>query len=698
MSKVILFLFVTHVCCKNYLKQINQEKLNPVSDTISNSSNTYTPKESHKKQYKESRSVNPYILDSKENFTDLVSEKKAKLPIRLEGTFVPTKLYAQVRASNVIERVPRGEILDESEESKENAAHLKEVITNKKIATIYTEEGYEDSAYDHGGRLKNANFDENYAKKFHKKHNKKKSASSNMKNTHQNSLDADNYSNIYRKNPKTLKVIPKSANNRKRNAKHKKNKNLGRNIRKKFLKSKINPKFLVQQGIKQLERNIEYIDTESERPKNKRLSEVKGIRNLNESSLKQNHSPIKSKKLSKSWNLKYNNSDNSKEALHLEPEIKHTFRKKSGKQLNSESQKSDINHSALGRNRYDKNGHILYINPNTSKMVESFAEPSSNSNKFYKVATLKKVSSETPVISNYSNIYNEFFKKDKNSTHFKELEKKTTVKPDLFLSKMVNWHLLTRRKRNTSHASDHLQSYDAKPSDNLSLGEKEIPDIIQHLDTSLLNYFDLLCPSVASGGDKYLRSKSCVNEKFHLYQKPPSNLLHFYPVMILNKSMKDQYLIRRKRSRDMEYRYPTVNRRFGKSFSKVIDNKNKYPFYKMSSNGKTMTLEYLINPQRIPRKTFGGMEFYDSRNFLSCDDVDPYVKNLDPMNQNSTGKQKLNINNSRLPGLHTQLDCLKTKYFGNNPLDNPLFLVSQIEPPVLPSELNKTKLMSSITL
>ncbi|EFN60258.1 hypothetical protein EAG_04337, partial [Camponotus floridanus] len=47
------------------------------------------------------------------------------------------------------------------------ALRLREVVTNSKVNTVYTEEGYEDSAYDHAGHVRDADFHEGFARKLH---------------------------------------------------------------------------------------------------------------------------------------------------------------------------------------------------------------------------------------------------------------------------------------------------------------------------------------------------------------------------------------------------------------------------------------------------------------------------------------------------------------------------------------------------
>ncbi|KAK2580800.1 hypothetical protein KPH14_011534 [Odynerus spinipes] len=82
--------------------------------------------------------------------------------------FVPTKVYAQVRGTHTVKRAPREEAIEDAEtdEEKLNALRLREVVKNSKINTVYTEEGYEDSAYDHAGHIKDADFHEGFARKL----------------------------------------------------------------------------------------------------------------------------------------------------------------------------------------------------------------------------------------------------------------------------------------------------------------------------------------------------------------------------------------------------------------------------------------------------------------------------------------------------------------------------------------------------
>lgn len=87
---------------------------------------------------------------------------------RVELDFVPTKLYAQVRKTHTVKRLPREDALKSATNEEEvlAAPRLREVVTKSKTNTVYTEEGYEDAAYDHAGHVRDADFQEDYAKKI----------------------------------------------------------------------------------------------------------------------------------------------------------------------------------------------------------------------------------------------------------------------------------------------------------------------------------------------------------------------------------------------------------------------------------------------------------------------------------------------------------------------------------------------------
>ncbi|CAK1552453.1 unnamed protein product [Leptosia nina] len=75
-----------------------------------------------------------------------------------EEMFVPIKNYAQVRKTETYKHLPRSAAFDDADNLEEikNAPRLREAVKSSKNQVVYSEEGYEDSAYDHAGEQKHA--------------------------------------------------------------------------------------------------------------------------------------------------------------------------------------------------------------------------------------------------------------------------------------------------------------------------------------------------------------------------------------------------------------------------------------------------------------------------------------------------------------------------------------------------------------
>lgn len=147
-----------------------------------------------------------------------------------------------------------------------------------------------------------------------------------------------------------------------------------------------------------------------------------------------------------------------------------------------------------------------------------------------------------------------------------------------------------------------------------------------------------------------------------------------------------------------KFKYVNDDNNFVNRFTtaRTVIDLEKYPFYENDTVQSSLTLKYIINPERVPKKTFGGMEFYESRNYSGCDEVNPNLENVTPAEEEPAENSGLKTDLPRLQGLGEKLDCFKEKYFDDNPLDNPIFLESQVEQPVLPAELYKTQFSSKI--
>ncbi|XP_014253755.1 uncharacterized protein LOC106669021 [Cimex lectularius] len=119
--------------------------------------------------------------------------------------------------------------------------------------------------------------------------------------------------------------------------------------------------------------------------------------------------------------------------------------------------------------------------------------------------------------------------------------------------------------------------------------------------------------------------------------------------------------------------YPRVKREATINFDE-----HKYPFYHGVSSGsngnKDSALKYATNPDMIPKKTLGGMEFYESRDRLvRCKDPSPPEDIIPERKEDGDWNKNVQVETPRMKGLGDSIQCMKNKYFGKEPLDNPFF-------------------------
>lgn len=103
---------------------------------------------------------------------------------------------------------------------------------------------------------------------------------------------------------------------------------------------------------------------------------------------------------------------------------------------------------------------------------------------------------------------------------------------------------------------------------------------------------------------------------------------------------------------------------------------SKYPFYFSKEINQDSPLRYATNPKDFPKKIGPGMVFYESREkLIQCPEVRPDLDDIPRRNATpeTEGDRK------RLAGLGDKILCLRSKYFDEDPLDNPLFKETEID-------------------
>ncbi|XP_056633315.1 uncharacterized protein LOC130442928 [Diorhabda sublineata] len=149
---------------------------------------------------------------------------------------------------------------------------------------------------------------------------------------------------------------------------------------------------------------------------------------------------------------------------------------------------------------------------------------------------------------------------------------------------------------------------------------------------------------------------------------------------------------------------PSINHELGE-VKKDDTNNIKFPYYdkyKEKGLNENSPLRYAENLQNIPKKTGENMIFYEEaerkvkcpevretvdaipERVLKAENDDEDEEDDDDDEENIPKPKKLaeQPKTPRLTGLGDQIDCLKIRYFGENPLDSPIFKEDSIQPPV----------------
>lgn len=324
--------------------------------------------------------------------------------------FVPTKLHAQVRGTHSAKRLPQREAIESADNDEErlNAHRLRKVVTNSKVNTVYTEEGYEDSAYDHAGHVRDADFQEGFARKHHDQRDSRRKSTSGKKRGKYESLPEkfEEYDEDYRDHLEENRELKETSDDSDNNQ-------IDRDTRK---GSTVQPKRVVESSIRKLEEDIEKDAEETER-NSKSYQEAQESKRDDSS-----------------------NADSSESEAH-EDDLNDDEESIETKEDKSQSEKIDVvdketKRSQGSRKRFYKKNYettVLPIDDETSSSeIETSAGPrslitSAPSSQEYPIeqATLHYVPSATiasltpiddPTTISYSQVFWDYFKKLSSST------------------------------------------------------------------------------------------------------------------------------------------------------------------------------------------------------------------------------------------------------------------------------------------
>lgn len=135
-----------------------------LSENIAQEEDGYDIYEKGKQKYTQLKnnldeSINKAVLENRpETYQKLELQPNEHIPKEVDDEFIPVKNYAQVRKTETIKHLPKKAAFDDADTYEEilNAPRLREAIKSTKAQIVYSEEGYEDSAYDHAGEQKHA--------------------------------------------------------------------------------------------------------------------------------------------------------------------------------------------------------------------------------------------------------------------------------------------------------------------------------------------------------------------------------------------------------------------------------------------------------------------------------------------------------------------------------------------------------------
>lgn len=120
--------------------------------------------------------------------------------------------------------------------------------------------------------------------------------------------------------------------------------------------------------------------------------------------------------------------------------------------------------------------------------------------------------------------------------------------------------------------------------------------------------------------------------------------------------------------------------------SRIASKNQKFPYYNLSDNilSQMSAHRYSENFHAYPRQK---ESLYTSKNIKQCQEIDDEV-DFEPSSDEESPPPR------RLKKLGSKIECLKQKYFGKDPFDNPLFKEDEYVTAAIPLPFNHTNVIS----
>lgn len=485
-----------------------------------------------------------------------------------EDDFIPQKLYSQVRRTETKQHLPRSQIDNE----EENAAKLREIIKDSKIQTVYSEEGYEDSAYDHAGKEKKAESEEGHSHKGEEVEKAGKHENANRDSKHNQERGRNRGQAKYRRT---------------------KNKNDRLNTR-------------------------NYDNIESYEDIMKKV-EQEGKQEL--------------------------------ESASSEYAIKVPLTKKVGSQRNLQTTK-DIQKVEIKTSM--KNGDDVNMEIHTEVKIN----PDKKKHKFIKIVpSYKKIETADLNSSNFQKIDESSSEKNVVKRRVKRYNKEKLSR--IYIRKRPDYYW---RKRKTFSSKTFIKPGKTKNinSDYTTVTNGKLSTTSTKTTTTTTKTTPVIVKIKKTRYKRYAIDHPDISV--------PTEDFNVDKIQIKPQKIKAQ-------------KYPYLN----------INSKNLH---------ENSPLRYAEDLEKIPKKTQNQMAFYDSTSNVKCaaveEDVDPVPDRIKNKKENDDvqddGEEiEQESNGPRLEGLGDKIDCLKIKYFGEDPLDSPIFREESINIPIPPAFKNVNK-------